>query len=320
MAYLFRRDTSQRIPVVAHHTIGSLEGKVDTCIQNPYISRRHLCLEWSCEQWQLKDLSRNGTWLNGKRLDKGLYYPLSAGDTIQLAGDEGVSLSVEDVAPPKDILVSLDTHGDDLPVIELQAANLIPNDQTPYWYVYREANSNQWLAQAVADESKPPQTLSHNDILECGSQHWQLHCAAACAPTVEKMVPKCITEADIQFDVSLDEETTDLRIQNQGKNYHLGARAHHYLLLLLARHRAEDAKRGLDEQDQGWVANDLLIQELGLEPGHLNIQVYRARQQLTKTIPHINHDRFVERRGTTMRFGCNKFSIHKGGKVELQVP
>lgn len=320
MAYLYRTDLPLRIPVVAHHTIGALEGKVDTCIQNPYISRRHLCIEWNGELWQIKDLSRNGTWINGSKLEKGVYHPLKQGDCIQLAGEEGITLEVQDLAPPRDVLLPIASQDNTPPVIELQAANLIPDEETPEWYIYQEANSGQWLVQSVDDSSQPTRALRHNDILEGAAGRWQLFCASACAPTMERPSQACITEADIRFEVSLDEESTGLLVVSEGERYNLGIRAHNYLLLLLARHRADDARQGLSEHDQGWVSNDLLVHELGLEPNHLNIQVYRARQQLTKTIPQLSHDKFVERRGTTMRLGCSRFSIHKGGKVEQQLP
>ncbi|UTF61774.1 FHA domain-containing protein [Gilvimarinus sp. DA14] len=320
MAYLHRKDVPLRIPVVAHHTIGALEGKVDTYIQNPYISRRHLCLEWSGELWQIKDLSRNGTWVNGRKLEKGVYYPLQKGDQIQLAGEEGACFEVEDLAPPRDILLPIVSQNGTPAIIELQAANLIPDEEQPEWYIYQEPNSGQWLVQSVADSNQPAKPLRHNDILEGSAGRWQLFCASASAPTMERPSQACITEAEIRFEVSLDEESTGLLIHSEGQRYNLGIRAHNYLLLLLARHRADDARQGLSELDQGWVSNDLLVHELGLEPNHLNIQVYRARQQLTKTIPQLNHDKFVERRGTTMRLGCNRFSIHKGGKVEQQLP
>ncbi|WP_020207866.1 FHA domain-containing protein [Gilvimarinus chinensis] len=320
MAYLYRTDLPLRIPVVAHHTIGALEGKVDTFIHNPYISRRHLCIEWSGDVWQIKDLSRNGTWINGSKLEKGVYYPLKLGDRIQLAGEEGVSLEVQDLTPPRDVLLPIASQDNNSAVIELQAANLIPDEETPEWYLYQEPNSGQWLAQSVADNSAPPLPLRHNDILEGTTGRWQLFCASACAPTMERPSQACISDADIRFEVSLDEESTGLLIVSEGERYNLGIRVHNYLLLQLARHRADDARNGLSEDDQGWVSNDLLVHELGLEPNHLNIQVYRARQQLTKAIPHLNHDKFVERRGTSMRLGCSRFSIHKGGKVEQQLP
>jgi len=83
--------------------IGSLKGKVDTFIDNPYISRRHLSIEWNGQHWQVKDLSRNGTWINAKRIASGDHFPLAVGDVVQLAGEDGVALTVEDLSPPCDL-------------------------------------------------------------------------------------------------------------------------------------------------------------------------------------------------------------------------
>ena len=320
MAYLYRRDTDLRFPVVAHHMIGSLAGKVDTFIDNPYISRRHLSIEWNGHQWQIKDLSRNGTWVNGKRLTSGDYCPLAVGDVVQLAGEEGVVLTVESVAPPCDLLVPVQpfTKDDLSAAIELNSVNLIPNEQHPEWYVEQDSKTGQWQAQRIISP-QAPQALSHGDIIECRAGSWQLFCARDYAPTIEKRSQDvCISESYLKFDVSLDEETTDLDVITGDANHNLGIRAHNYLLLLLARHRVEDMARGLSSCNQGWVPNELLVRELGLEPGHLNIQIYRARQQLSKMMPQVNNEKFVERRGTTLRLGCIQFSIVKGGNVEYQ--
>ncbi len=318
MAYLYRRDTDLRFPVAAHHMVGSLAGKVDTFIDNPYISRRHLSIEWNGQHWQIKDLSRNGTWVNGKRIASGDYIPLTVGDLVQLAGEDGVALIVENLAPPCDLLLPMGQGRDLSKAIELQAVNLIPSEQSPEWYVEQDSKTAQWQAQRIISP-QAPQALSHNDIIECREGSWQLFCARDYAPTIEKRTADaCITDSYLKFDVSLDEETTDLDVVSAEVSHNLGIRAHNYLLLLLARHRVDDIARGLTSCNQGWVPNELLVRELGLEPGHLNIQIYRARQQLAKVLPHINHEKFVERRGTTLRLGCSQFTIVKGGNVEYQ--
>ncbi|WP_347330786.1 FHA domain-containing protein [Marinimicrobium locisalis] len=317
MAYLYRRDIRQRFPLLAHHIIGSLEGKVDTLFENPYVSRRHFATEWNGERWQLKDLSRNGTWINKKRVSRGQYHSLAIGDEIHLAGDEDLTLLVEDLSAPCDLLLPVHSANPLASAIELRSTHFVPNEDAPEWYLYQDPSSGQWLYQPITSDNPQSQPLGHNDVLQCQSDLWQLFRAGFCLPTAEKPYREaCINETLLAFDVSLDEETTYLEVRAGGEVHNLGIRAHNYLLLHLARLRVEDTEKGLSGYNQGWIDNELLASELGIDPNHLNIHVYRARQQLAKLLPSLNHERLIERRGSQMRLGCNRFSITKGGKTE----
>jgi len=55
-------------------------------IQAKFISRRHALIAWKDNQFYLYDRnSRNGTWLNGRRLPPGQFVPLHHGDRISFA-------------------------------------------------------------------------------------------------------------------------------------------------------------------------------------------------------------------------------------------
>lgn len=58
--------------------------KCDICYQNIAVSREHACLKWNGSQWDIVDLnSTNGTYLNGKRIDKAT---LNTGDVVFIVG------------------------------------------------------------------------------------------------------------------------------------------------------------------------------------------------------------------------------------------
>lgn len=122
------------------------------------------------------------------------------------------------------------------------------------------------------------------------------------------------------FHLSQDEETTHLELQLQ-QTLDFGIRTHHYLLLQLARHRIEDAARGLDAESQGWVYVDQLGAELGLDSTHMNIQIFRARKQLSDFLPNLlGQQLLIERRGGRLRFGCEKLTIYKGATLTSSLP
>ncbi|MUT68072.1 DUF6382 domain-containing protein [Paenibacillus sp. NEAU-GSW1] len=71
-------------------TIGRAGEKVDYEEEAPGISRLHLEIERKNTSFKAKDLgSRNGSMLNGRVMIPYKSYPLSAGDSIQLAGPNG---------------------------------------------------------------------------------------------------------------------------------------------------------------------------------------------------------------------------------------
>ena len=60
----------------------------------------------------------------------------------------------------------------------------------------------------------------------------------------------------------------------------LGARAHHYVLLLLARRRLADQAAGVPEGEQGWIRQDELTDMLRTTDSHVYIMIHRARTLL----------------------------------------
>jgi hypothetical protein len=123
------------------------------------------------------------------------------------------------------------------------------------------------------------------------------------------------------FNLSLDEEVTELELHCAQQCIDLASRSHHYLMLQLARHRALDAVQGLDMKSQGWVYAEQLAAELGVDATHMNIQIFRARKQFADTLPDtVGHQVLLERRGGKVRFGCDKFKIFKGDSLIAALP
>jgi len=130
-----------------------------------------------------------------------------------------------------------------------------------------------------------------------------------------------LSEFEFVFDLSLDEENTELRLLGKDQILDLGERSHHYLLLHLARWRAVEAARGLDQKSQGWIQSDQLTRDIGVEMPHINILIYRAKQQLAQYVDHsMDLNELVERGRGRMRFGCPRFKIYKGQSLTHMLP
>ncbi len=91
----------------------------------------------------------------------------------------------------------------------------------------------------------------------------------------------------------------------------LGARAHNDLLLALARARVEAAgDPSLSAAERGWLYVDDLITMLKTDAEHLNVRVFRARQQLAEA-GVANAGALVERRAATrqLRLGTERVEV-----------
>ena len=85
------------------------------------------------------------------------------------------------------------------------------------------------------------------------------------------------------FRVSQDEEYVELQLRRGAQTVELGARSHHYLLLLLARQRLKDAAAAEGpDTGQGWLHTEELMAMLAVPETHLNVQIFRARKQFLK--------------------------------------
>ena len=280
MAYLLDVAAEAYFPLAPHHTFGRLANSVDTHIDKPYVSKLHAAIEWNGEQWRIKNLGLNGTWINGLAMAQGETRELAINDEIVLAAQNDPCFKVMDLHAPNDMLWPLDRSPQVHSPIYLSRYHLLPEGEAPELALYFDEQAKQWYREAIAE---------HGDALPLN-------------------------------DGDLDEETTQLELRQQ-QVLDLAVRTHHYLLLQLARHRAEDAARGLDSKSQGWVYAEDLAAELGLDSTHMNIQIFRARKQLSDMLPDaLGQHCLLERRGGKIRFGCEKFKIFKGEQLTLASP
>ncbi len=124
----------------------------------------------------------------------------------------------------------------------------------------------------------------------------------------------------LYFHISLNEEHTFLHLgpgPGWVEEIDLGERVHHYILLTLARQRLADARRAIDVSGQGWLETGRLSTMLGLDPAHLNIQLFRARRQLAAALPEgCVPGPLLERRRGEIRLADLPFHITRGSVLE----
>lgn len=317
MAYLLDHATQTCFPLAPHHTFGRMANNVDTLIDKPYISKLHAAIEWTGDHWCLKSLGLNGTWINGSRLNQGDSRDLHVHDEVRFAEPNDPGFTVADLTPPCDMLWPLDQPLEPFQPITLSFYHLLPDANHPALALFFNEERQAWYREALDNPNgQQPIALNDGDLVQVGDHHWQFIQARIYGPTEAKS-SNHLNDYRFIFHLSLDEETTQLELQHQ-QTLDFAVRTHHYLLLQLARHRAQDAARGLDSESQGWVYTDQLAAELGLDNTHMNIQIFRARKQLADSLPNLlGQQSLVERRGGKIRFGCEKFTVYKGATLTL---
>jgi hypothetical protein len=201
------------------------------------------------------------------------------------------------------------------PVIVLAAHNLLPSSEAPELCVY-QARPGLWML----EQNGETRALKDGDRLQVG--HAGTHRFVAAAPLDDTQVAEIVREPAaprLVMRLSLDEEHANLEVADGALKTDLGERSHHYCLATLARRRMADREGGIEPGAQGWLGSAELSRMLGLEPTHLNIQIFRAREQLMTALPAVAAlSRLIERRRGELRIGDLPFEIWRGDRLECR--
>lgn len=321
MAQLRDSDTGRSYPLRAHHTVGRCAERSDTVISSPITSRIHLALEWDGRLWHIRDLSKNGTWLGERRLQSNESVPLRLGDQIHIGSPEMPPLELVDDSAPVSGLVGITP---DTPTLPLEPFVFLPTQQDPEAVLIYSYQRHTWMLHPMEQDSvqATERVVLHGDYLRYGGKEWQLFLAETERTTELSAGPEQrLEDIEFIFDLSQDEEYTGLKLCCDERELELGERSHHYLLMHLARVRAEHARAGHDNKTQGWIENELLKRELGLDMPHINIMIFRARKQIAESLEHgLDSEHLIERSKGRMRFGGSRFRIYKGDDLAWALP
>lgn len=307
MGILLNTRTGKHHVLKPLHVIGRDPRHADTALPQADASLLHATIRWASRQWVVCDHSRNGSFLNGRALRKEQLTPLGLNDEIRFGMLDGTPWRLVDASAPGDLLIPL-TPGQD--VIALDAYLALPDDETPLTCLYRSA-SGQWTKD-TGDEAVP---LSDGEVIQVGPLAWRLHCNQEVQGTLDLLAPRA--QACLKFQTSLDEEHVQITLLSGAQAIDMGERSHHYLLLILARQRLQDATRGIDPMAQGWLALEQLVTMMRMDRVHLNIQMFRLRKQFATVIGQgLLSEGFIERRRGGVRLGDIGIELHRGSELE----
>lgn len=319
MATLIDYQTKENVLLQPHHSFGRLKSSVNTFILDPYISKIHAFIEWNGLHWTLRDMSSNGTWLNGKKLVKDQYVELNEGDIIKYSNNAGYAFEVKDLKPPCDLLIPIDHTSK---AIELECFHLLSSQGAPKMVLSYNNQTYSWWQEVLSDnldDYSQGVELNDRELLKINGLTWQLHVNSTIDDT-QQLRPSIasLDELTFTFKTSLDEEATQVLMQSNDQTIDLLERNHHYLTLCLARKRAEDIKQGINDSEQGWVYAEMMATDLGLDANHLNIQIYRIRKQFVEALSNTcDTTNIIERKAGKLRFASKAFKVIKGDQVQF---
>ncbi|HEY0194759.1 MAG TPA: FHA domain-containing protein [Kofleriaceae bacterium] len=306
MAFLVKQPAGPRSLLLSPHMVGRSRLS-DLRMSEPTVSNEHAVIRWGGRAWELHDLgSRNGTYLDGRRLPAGERVALARGAMIAFGQPDNAWQLVDD-APPS--VVALPSAGDQ----QLGARSgllALPSEDNPEMVVYRNA-AGDWIAEQNGDASR----IKDGATVHVAGADYTLRVPDLTSQTWDSLAPiLTLGTMTARFEVSRDEEYIALSMRDGRQVLDLGARAHHVVLLCLARSRLEDrgrpAAEPLPESAEGWVYQDELASKLAIDETHLNVAVFRCRKQLAEA-GIVDAASIIERRRPTreVRLGMARIEI-----------
>jgi hypothetical protein len=305
---LINVDSDERVLLRGHHVFGRSEARADTFIAAPDVSLMHAVMRWRDGAWSVADFSRNGTLVDGVALRPGYWLLLRQHHELRFGRSAGCVWRVCDLSPPGTSLVPLDLRKEP---IALTGNQLLPHPDAPELAIFQDAGGS-WLLDCDGQISR----LSPGDAVMLAGISYRFMVSERMDETADAVASSGMP-LQLRFVVSADEERVQLFVRQGARVFELGERSHHYCLVTLARRRLHDARSGVAPNRQGWFECEELAQMLKISITNLNIQIYRARQQLIACAPAAAHlADIVERSRGRLRLGDFQFEIARDVATE----
>ncbi len=289
------------------HVVGRVAApRCSLTLDEPYVSGVHAELRWMGAAWELKDLgSRNGTYLDGRRLEPSAPHRIAKGSRFAF-GKREREWELVDASPPLVMVVPL---GGGEPVLLQDDFITLPSSDDPRATIYRTIDGA-WVLESADQE---PRILTDLCTFEAVGRLWRFSCTEMAPPTLAatgdfSMLRTELADLELTFSVSLDEEYVRLEMKHPSREVDLGSRKHNYLLLTLARRRLKDRAQGLPETSCGWIDLEELAHDPSMAPPQLNIDVFRIREQFAKGSV-VDAAGIIERRPGQLRIGTSRITI-----------
>jgi hypothetical protein len=315
MAVLMHREGGERYLLFSEHLIGR-SVRCQLRIDHPLVSSAHAQLCWRGTGWELHDLdSRNGTFVDGRRLAPNERLTITAGAALAFGAPWNVFELIDDT-PPMARAVSKDGT-----IQEAQHRHLLalPHPDVPALTIFE--HHGRWL---LEDKDGGRRPVADGEELAIDGEAWTLHLPVIVDPTQRNdQVRLLLRDLALRFTVNPNEEHIRLVLVHPAGNVELTPRVHTEVLLRLAEARDEDRRRGVAEDEAGWLyMPDLLarlcIPDDAIGRNLLYQHIYQARQQLAHA-GVVDAVEVFQRRNTIATEGARRMNQIRIGTGRIEV-
>ena len=306
MAEIQNLETGKTIFLHAQHTFGRYSNST-TVLESRDISRSHALIHWKSGHWYIQDYSRNGTLLDGRRIHNQTV-KISGKSVVQFGNDKFSQWRFVNNEGPSSYLKSVEEENR---IIVMSQCTALPSEEEPE-ILFSKTESRKWKAESPTNTT----FLEHRKKFTFNGEEWVFVENEVYDETVDYGFIR--DGAKFRFQLSLDEEEVQLKIIMNNMEMDLGIRAHHFLLLTLARERERHLLQGKSSADAGWITMEelayLMSKELmaNVDNYKLNLYIHRIRKQLVAVPPYGSlFTDIVQRRRNEIRFSHEEFEIDK---------
>jgi hypothetical protein len=288
MAVLARPDG--KCQSLGHRTLIGRAAYCGVVLTDPRTSAEHACIYFDKGVFYLRDLaSTNGTYLDGTKIDLGRRHPLHTGALLGF-GAPNPAFRLVNHEPPRVRLRNQLTGAEQSPELGLV---VLPNEERPVVTVFQGLDG--WYEEREGVKKR----LTDFGELVVDEQRWVVELPPTGTETAQTGLARSggwasFDEVFFRFDVSRDRENIVLLIAAGSESRAVTNRAHHEMLLVLAEARVAAVAAGVPEPEQGWLPTDELCRRIAGDISKLNVDVFRARQQLDQ-LGVLESHRIVER-------------------------
>jgi hypothetical protein len=249
-------------------------------IQHGSVSRSHAELRLRADGWEIKDAgSRNGTWVDGRRVDASTPERLSAGSEVIFGDATAGAWRLEEDG--EELIVAVRTSDHEL----VAGSQGMLQVDTPEggWTVL--SDGDQW--KLIDHEGE--QVAYDGMVIEPGGP-WLLHLPET--RSTQWIRGWSVRSCTLVFEQSADGEHHRLVLRQEGRELDLGFRTLWGVLWRLADERAGNSA------SEGWIATADLAEMLGIaQLNRLEVYLTRIRQELLRVHVFDSHLLIESRRG-----------------------
>lgn len=294
---------SERLITLGVRCLFGRHPSCDVCLDEPRISGEHASLHWVGGCWELRDLgSRNGTFLDQRRLSPGERAELVAGATFSLAAPSTAFVLI-DAEPPG---AAARSQKSGARRAAFGGFLVLPDEDQPLASIY-EDSSGRWVAE-IGDEVRP---VGDQQVILVGAESWTLELPRSEAGTWQNNPGSpVLSTIHLRLAVSADEERVRGTVVIGERETTLASRSYHYMLVTLARAWLRDESKPVAQR--GWVDREELCRMLATTTNKLNVDIHRARKQLA-ALGIQDAAGIVERRAETgeLRIGVRSVEVKR---------